>query len=155
MKNKSDYPRVPRKYYAAVMFAAKMVRENGYFNKACRVAANYYDVEEEKVRKYLHERSVAGKKKKIIDAGKKMHYFVIEQTTSSCEGSQRTREYIIAKGYTKEAVERRISDADWGYTMANDYGGYYSKDRYSEIVGEYMTKDEAQARIDDMERGGT
>ena len=49
----SDYPYIPKQYYAAVMFACKMIRENGYFNKAINTAANYYNVNPKEVEKHV------------------------------------------------------------------------------------------------------
>lgn len=56
------YPYIPKEYYAAVMFACKMIRKNGYFNKAVKAAANYYDVDEREVAKYVRKRQGAGQK---------------------------------------------------------------------------------------------
>lgn len=39
---KSKYPWIPKEYYAAVMFACKMIRENGCCNKDVHIAADYY-----------------------------------------------------------------------------------------------------------------
>jgi hypothetical protein len=56
------YPFIPRELYPAVMYAAKLVREKGAFNQACTIAANYYNVDEDEVRKHLAARSAAGRK---------------------------------------------------------------------------------------------
>ena len=42
--SKYKYPYVPKEYYSAVMFACKLIRENGYFNKAIKTAAKYLSV---------------------------------------------------------------------------------------------------------------
>lgn len=54
------YPLIPKKYYAAVMFACKMIRQNGYKNKAIRIAANYYGVNEDELREHVDARTAAG-----------------------------------------------------------------------------------------------
>ena len=56
------YPYIPKEYYAAVMFACKMIRENGNFNKAVKIAAIYYDVDEQDVKKHVRARQSAGQK---------------------------------------------------------------------------------------------
>lgn len=56
------YPYISREYYAAVMFACKMIRQNGYFNKAIQKAADYYGVDEDKLAKHVRARQGAGQK---------------------------------------------------------------------------------------------
>ena len=63
-KNQYKYPLIPKKYFPAVMFACKMIREGVGRNVACRRAANYYDVEEEAVSHHVAMRSGAGNKGK-------------------------------------------------------------------------------------------
>lgn len=68
------FPYIPKEYYAAVMFAAKMVREEGTFNRAVKIASDYYGVDQEEVAKHLRKRQAAGQK------GKKRasyHWYVI------------------------------------------------------------------------------
>ena len=56
------YPYIPKKYFKPVMFACKMIRENGYFNKAVQIAANYYGVDADEVAKHVRARQGAGQK---------------------------------------------------------------------------------------------
>ena len=58
------YPWVPKEYYPAVVFACKMIRENGYFNRAIHTAAKYYKVDEKKLESLVRERQAAGQKGK-------------------------------------------------------------------------------------------
>lgn len=56
------------KLYAAVMTACSMVKESGWFNKACKYAANKYGVREADVRDYVlitsrRGRVIAGNRK--------------------------------------------------------------------------------------------
>lgn len=60
--SESKYPYIPREYYAATMFACKMIRENGYFNKAIKIAANYYQVDETILKEHVRKRQGAGQK---------------------------------------------------------------------------------------------
>lgn len=56
------YPYVPKKYYPAVMFACKMIREHGQFNRAIQTSAGYYKVDEDTLIEYVRERQSAGQK---------------------------------------------------------------------------------------------
>lgn len=58
------YPYIPKKYYKPVMFACKMIRETGYFNKAINTAARYYGVDADEVAKHVRARQGAGQKGK-------------------------------------------------------------------------------------------
>lgn len=72
------YPWIPREYYAAVMYACKMIREYGTFNKSCHIAAEYYGVDEDEVRRHVSARSGAGKKgRKSATAGRKFKYWLV------------------------------------------------------------------------------
>lgn len=55
MAEKSKYPWIPKEYYAAVMFACKMIRENGCCNKDVHIAADYYGVSEYRTKWYVLE----------------------------------------------------------------------------------------------------
>lgn len=66
------YPWIPKEYYSAVIFACKMIRDNGYFNKAINTAANYYGVNAEKLSEFVRERQSAGQKGK--KRGNYKHY---------------------------------------------------------------------------------
>lgn len=137
------YSWIPKEYYPAVMFAAKLVRQSGWFNKACRTAANYYGVDEDKVREYLSKRSHEGQAAKPKPA-KKRAYFVIEESTYTCEGSEHYTRYFTTMGYSESAVNRRLTDSDIKFSIRNETGSYYSKDRFSSIVGEFATQAEAE-----------
>lgn len=71
--SKYKYPYIPKEYYSAVMFACKMIRENGYFNKAIKAAAKYYDVDETTLEKHVRARQGAGQK----GSTRKYYYFVL------------------------------------------------------------------------------
>lgn len=58
------YPYIPKKYFKPVIFACKLIRENGYFNKAIQTAANYYGVDADEVAKHVRARQGAGQKGK-------------------------------------------------------------------------------------------
>ena len=50
------YPWIEKKYYPAVMFACKLIREDGYFNKAIKASAKYYKVDEDTLKRLVRER---------------------------------------------------------------------------------------------------
>lgn len=52
-----------KRLYAAVMTACSMVKESGWFNKACKYAADKYDVREADVRDYV---LIASRRGRII-----------------------------------------------------------------------------------------
>ena len=58
------YPYVPKEYYPAVMFACKIIRQNGTFNKAINSSAKYYGVDPAVLSKYVRERQGAGQRGK-------------------------------------------------------------------------------------------
>lgn len=62
--SKYKYPYIPKEYYPAVMFACKMIRDNGYFNRAIKVASSYYDVDPDEVEEHVRARQAAGQKDK-------------------------------------------------------------------------------------------
>lgn len=142
-KGNYKYSYIPREYYPAVMFAAKMVRENGWFNRACKTAADYYCVDERKVREYLSQRSQDGKKAKPQTKRKRI-YFVIRENTYSCEGSQCVTQYYTTYGYSTAATKARLSESDFRFNRAHDTGSYWVLDRGSCIVGEFATPSEAE-----------
>lgn len=46
--------------YAPVMFACKMIRQDGYFNRAVSTAAKYYNVDADEVTNHVRARQAAG-----------------------------------------------------------------------------------------------
>jgi hypothetical protein len=66
MANKMPYI-ADKKLYAAVMFACKMIREEGYFNKAVKIAARYYDVDADDVANEIRKRQSVGQMGKNVE----------------------------------------------------------------------------------------
>lgn len=71
------YPYIPREYYAATMFACKLIREHGTFNRAISTAANYYDVDSDELEKHVRARQAAGQKG--ASTGRKYKYWVVSK----------------------------------------------------------------------------
>ena len=133
-------PTIPKDYYPAVMFACKMLRKDGHFNRAVKIASNYYKVDEEKVAEYIKERKQATKNKP--NQGKKLMWFVVERTIENFGESR--KEYSIHKAYSSEALIKRLNNKDYWETYRNDTGsGYSSLMFYSKIVD--MCRTEAEA----------
>ena len=68
------YPYIPKEYYAATMFACKLIREYGTFNRAISTAAGHYDVNEDELAKHVRARQAAGQKGKKRG---KMQWFIV------------------------------------------------------------------------------
>ena len=70
------YPYIPKKIYPAVMYACKLIRKNGFFNKAVRAASRYYGVDKDAIIEHVRKRISAGVRAKH----KPFHYkyFVVE-----------------------------------------------------------------------------
>ena len=104
--NKYKYPYIPKEYYAATMFACKMIRENGYFNRAIEMASRYYDVDSEELKYYVNARKNAGENKH--NKGKKLKYFVVERVVETCEGSGFNCYYTIRRKFSKKVYKRNL-----------------------------------------------
>lgn len=132
------YPYVAdKKLYAAMMFACKMIRENGYFNKAISKAADWYKVDESKLAQIVRERQGAGQKAKSKPKKYKWYTCVIEQLTDSglfVIGA------VVKKGLSQKNVEK----------IVNSYYGdssYFFEDSIK-VIKEYETKNEAKEKLD-------
>lgn len=141
------YPWIPREYYSAVMFACKMIREHGTFNKSCRIAAEYYNVDEDEVRKHVSARSAAGHKgKRSGTTGKKFRYWLVIPGYE-CEAHGPT--YEPDKVMVKRAIDYRHAAHNWLKTQKT----MPRTDSYYEVTAccmqggspdGYTTKEEAE-----------
>lgn len=111
------YPYIPKEYYAAVMYACKIIRETGNFNRAVRIASSYYDVDDEILERHIRKRQGAGQKGKASPTkNKKYKYFVVAAynhvddadawyvDVNSCPDR-----VIVKKGISKDNVYSRLS----------------------------------------------
>lgn len=156
----SQYPWVPPEYYPAVKYACKLIRETGWRNKAIHQAAAYYNVDEDQLAKHVTARSASGRRP---TKGYKMKYFVIRTVTTSAEDiyvygdhsdEQAFCRYEVFRGKSEETVLRRCSDDNHIFNYQNDTGSDYSSlCRYSEIVKECKTRDEAMEVCQAYEKG--
>jgi hypothetical protein len=137
------YPWIPRKYYAAVMFACKMIRENNQFNRACRVASEYYDVDEYELRKHVSARAGAGKKGKKVGT---MKWFIVKiEHGTDALGPSDECEYEIVRGKNLGTVERRwmAKCMRWNADQ-NPTGSAYAPYIYPYVHGPYEHKKDAE-----------
>lgn len=147
----TKYPYIPKEYYAAVMFACKMIRENGYFNKAIRTAANYYGVDEDTLEMHVRKRQGAGQK----GTTRKYKYYVVAgfddfQANDDCgtcdswdytlnEFKEKSHKHIV-KSTSKENAEKQARS--WG--DRKDFYGFFFRIQFIE---EYETENEAKQRV--------
>lgn len=136
-----SYPYIAnKKLYAAVMFACKMIRENGYFNKAVKIAANYYDVDENEVIAQVRARQSAGQKKANAKTKRKYKWFTCCIVTQSFGvGQQDVSEPFVRRGLDAKNISR-----DEGHFY---YGGNYEWESFETAMKEYETKKEAEAHL--------
>lgn len=129
------YPYIPKEYYAATMFACKMIRGNGYFNKAINIAANYYMLDKEELRKHVVARTTAGKKLKSETGYKMKTYEVI--IACACDANPEPSYRVEkVKGKSEESVRKRFEENCLRFTRRNDTGSNYSPYEYVHDVRE-------------------
>lgn len=152
------YPYIAdKKMYAAVMNACKYIRETGYFNKAVSYNAQRFGVDPDELAKEIRKRQSAGQKAKSKTEKRKYKYFIVLSIVESCEGSERyVDKAFVAKGLSKDSVDKKYIDLDFRRTRAADTGSYYSPCYLHETIKEFDTKEEAdsylQTHIKDIER---
>ena len=131
------YPYISdKKLYAAVMFACKMIRENGFFNKACEKAADYYNVDVDDVEKEVRRRQAAGQQGK--QRGKMKWFIVCESVCDVPSSTLNVKKFWIKRGKNSDTASRRdMSYHEFCNMMENDVI------RTVDVVGEYDTKKEA------------
>lgn len=137
----SKYPWIPQEYYSAVMFACKMIRENGMFNRAIETSANYYNVDGDELEKHVRARQAAGQRGK--QRGEMKWFAVVGMYGNDANGADEY-ECKIVRGKSYETVSRRFLIEDARFNAANDYGGSYAPFQEHHVYGPYDTRDEAQ-----------
>ena len=141
---KYRYPYVPRDYYPAVMFACKIIRESGCFNRAISTSASYYGVDETVLADHVRKRQGAGQSGRRRGSYK---WFVV-RTQSWSEGSgYGYPDYQVVRGLSVDSVGRRFDERNYRWTVANDYGGAYAPSWSSEVFGPYQTEGEAEEEM--------
>ena len=151
----SKYPYIPdKKMFAAVMFACKLIRETGYFNKAVEEAAYYYGVDEEELKRHIRERQSAGQKGKA--KGRKYRWFILNKyETTDAHGLFDYKEYTIVRATNYKNAQSHYVESDWDATKRCDYGGAYSPYFFHGVIGEhdgYETKSEAVTALEQLKK---
>lgn len=159
----SKIPYIPDKsLYAAVMFACKMIRENGYFNKDCNIAADYYDVDVDDVKYYVRIAQGKGQKKANKKNPRKYHWYLIlfvpDYIANDDCGTRNTWDYTFDDWVenlhyrivraTKEWNARRQVDPNPVYSEMVGFG--YETNIILKVF-EFDKKAEAQSYLDNME----
>lgn len=150
------YPYIPKQYYAAVMFACKMIRETENKNRSIRTAANYYGVDEDEVRKHVDRRAAAGAKgRKSTSKGRKYKWFVIGEFYGTDAGGENAHlsSIGVCKGLSAKTVVNRYSESDFIFDRRNDYGGAYAPYRLHKVLGEYENRTEAEEAVRTIKDG--
>lgn len=145
------YPYIPKDYYAPVMFACKMIRQNGYFNKAISTAARYYGVDENELEKHVRARQAAGQKGTA--KGRKYHYYLV------CGVSETERdpmpvihEITVEKATSAQNAHKKYNEIDDRKSRQNYTGGIDSISFWHITVDDtkYNTEDDAHKALASM-----
>ena len=138
------YPYIPKDYYAAVMFACKMIRENGYFNQACERAARYYGVDADEIAKHVRKRQGAGQMgKKNSTSGRKYHWFIVVHTCQTEANGRCVNDAEVVKALNKETAAKRFSAHN--YRMSDYSGSSYDRFYCSYAIDkQFDSEEEAQ-----------
>ena len=149
----SKYPFIPKAYYPAVMFACKLIREHGTFNRAISTAASYYHVDPDEVERHVRARQGAGQRGKT----RKYHWYAVAYYRDCCHGDEgvfnyyymtideiyKRVKYTIIKSTSVDNIESRLmppKDRYWGD------GSVYSQDMTFVLkTEEFKTEDEAKS----------
>lgn len=135
----SKYPWIPREYYAATMFACKMIRENGYFNKAIDIASSYYGVDYDTLEGHVRARQAAGQRgRRAPNTGKKLKWWYIPTLENAPHESCWEVMPTVKRGYSPKSIFRTLVRED----NAPLWSEYYKS--YGDAVGPFDTKDEAE-----------
>ena len=138
------YPYIAdKKLYAAVMFACKMIREDGFFHKDCETATDYYDVDSDDVEKEVRKRQAAGQRGRKRKSGYTFKYFVL--VCDAPLGAVKNM-VVIQKGTTARNAERKAYENN-----ENIYGAGY---RVISVHATPRAAEKAQKKSLETLRGG-
>lgn len=134
MTKKYKYPFIPKEYYAPTMFACKIIRETGQFNRAINTASKHYRVDKAELERHVRARQSAGQR------GKKrgtMKWFAVALCVCSDRGGidyykEESASYCVKKGLSADNVKDRIHEKD----DLSEHGNYHIIDRVIECDSE-------------------
>ena len=134
------YPYIPKDYYPAVMFACKLIREHGTFNRAIETASNYYNVNKSTLEKHVRARQAAGQKgRKGTNTGKKLKWWFVPRYQNAPHEQFYEIAPIVKRGYSQKTISNTLCREDKTPVWSESF---YS---YGEAVGPYDTKDDAES----------
>ena len=130
------YPYVPKEYYAAVMFACKIIRDTGHFNRAINTASKYYKVDKKELEKHVRARQGAGQKGKTRG---EYHWYSVKY----CVCDDRHLDHYEDE-YSRRKVVKALSADNAKSQISNRYDRF---EYWAEVgeVKEFDTKEEAEA----------
>lgn len=132
--------------YAATMFACKLIREKGWFNKACQKAADYYDVDVDEVKRCVRARQSAGQKRANANSPKRKYkYFLAWGITANDMGERLTDGCAIVRGLSLESVKRTLARRDDERSRRDYSDSVYAPCYFHFVDGPYETEDDARA----------
>ena len=127
-KNSYRYPYIPKSEFPAVMYACKIIRGKGWYNKAIRIASRKYGVNEDVISKHVRARISAGVKAKYVPFSYK--YFVVVDRYKNYD----TMDYETLR-YTVRRARNADNVAKWESTYVRTcIAEGSSKDGYDDLV---------------------
>ena len=129
-------PYIPdKKMYAAVMGACKYIRNTGFFNKAIAYYSEKYEVDEDKLIKYVRLAQSEGQKR----ANKKSprtykHYLIF-----GCQFGERNGQYIPKWHYVKAINDKNAISQLQKDDVDSEYGHQFTHEQ----ILEFNSKKEA------------
>ena len=151
------YPYIPKPYYPATMFACKMIREDGFFNKAISAASRYYSVDPDELEKHVRARQGAGQKAKSATKGRKYSWFAVQAIIERTGVFSKACRATNATNAVKQVLKGRVHwNSDWGYEIEG-LVQTDSKDEAEETIrkwrsGELVPYDECDYSTADITR---
>ena len=159
------YPYInDKRLYAAVMCACKMIRENGWFNKAVEYAAETYGFEFDKVAEEVRKRQAAGRRaseEEKKERGEKTTYkwfiyCIARASDARVDPLWDTRHLLrVRRSHSADKLKKWLADLTFEWSKREYTGSNYDIYYHSDVYGEYGTKAEAEAHIREAREGYT
>lgn len=112
--------------FKAVMFACKIIREKGWFNKAVKTASNYYGVDAEELAKHIRARQSVGQtgtmrgKQKIFLAIGRTYEGIMYKDELKHNGENLIRKIRIVKGFNEDTIKHNLNQEEkWIWEREN------------------------------------
>lgn len=137
------YPYIPKEYYPAVMFACKLIRQNGQFHRAINSASKYYGVNAEELEKHVRARQGAGQKGKTRSTYKyyAVQFDVAPDIYTDYDPLLKGNRIEVLKATSEKNAKNHLHDK---YDDRRYYEG--SSFVYIKRIEEFATKNEANEK---------